>query len=133
MDIDTNSPFDQLLGLSLQEAGPARVVASLDVGEKHHQPFGLVHGGVFCTIVETLASIGANAWSMEHGHGPAVGVANSTDMLKSHKFGLLRAEAHPIHQGRSQQLWQVEIKRANDDVLVARGQLRVQNLGAPKS
>lgn len=133
MAIDMKSPFDDLLGLTVEEAGPARVVASLEAGPQHHQPFGLVHGGVYCTLVETLASIGANAWSMEQGHGPAVGVANSTDMLKSHRAGLLRAEAHPIHQGRSQQLWQVEIKRAEDGHLVARGQLRVQNLGSPKA
>ena len=58
----------------------------------------------------------------------AVGITNITDFLCPHKSGRLRVEANAIQQGRTQQLWQVEIRRPADDKLVARGQVRLQNI-----
>jgi uncharacterized protein (TIGR00369 family) len=57
----------------------------------------------------------------------AVGLANQTDFLRPHRSGELRVTATPIQQGRTQQLWQCDIARA-DGKLVARGQLRLQNV-----
>ena len=48
-----------------------------------------------------------------------VGVANATDFLRPHRSGRLRVVAVPIHQGRTQQLWQVEVRRPDGDELVA--------------
>ena len=59
-----------------------------------------------------------------------MGVANSTDFLRPHREGRLRVVATPIQQGRTQQLWQVEISRPEDGKLVARGQVRLQNIAA---
>jgi 1,4-dihydroxy-2-naphthoyl-CoA hydrolase len=58
----------------------------------------------------------------------AVGVSNLTDFLRPHRGGRLSVVATPIFQGRTQQLWQVEIRRGDDDKLVARGQVRLQNV-----
>jgi uncharacterized protein (TIGR00369 family) len=60
----------------------------------------------------------------------AVGVSNLTDFLRPHRAGRLSVIATPIHQGRTQQLWQVEIRRPEDEKLVARGQVRLQNVPA---
>ena len=60
----------------------------------------------------------------------SVGLSNSTDFLRSHREGRLDATATPIHRGRSQQLWLVEITRASDGKTVARGQLRTYNLAS---
>ena len=60
----------------------------------------------------------------------AVGVANATDFLRPHRSGRLEVVAVPVHQGRTQQLWQVDIRRPGDDKLVARGQVRLQNVEA---
>ena len=120
--------FDRLIGLEVVELGPDRVVASLPVRADHHQPYGIVHGGVLATMVETVASVGAAAWFGER--GTVVGTANSTDFLRASREGTLTATGTPIHQGRSQQLWLVEI-RGDAQRLVARGQLRVANLAAP--
>jgi 1,4-dihydroxy-2-naphthoyl-CoA hydrolase len=120
--------FDRLLGLDLVEVGPDRVVASLPVRPDHHQPNGIVHGGVLATMVETVASVGAASWFGER--GTVVGTANSTDFLRATREGTLTAVGTPIHQGRSQQLWLVEI-RDSSERLVARGQLRVANLASP--
>jgi uncharacterized protein (TIGR00369 family) len=82
---------------------------------------------VYCAAVETAASWGAALWYGER--GKVVGVSNTTDFLRSVRDGVLTATATPVHRGRSQQLWQVEITDAATR-LVARGQVRLQNLAA---
>ncbi len=113
------------LGLRLDEVGPDRVVMSWTVGEQHLQPYGIVHGGVYCSVVESSASIGAATWFGDR--GKVVGVANHTNFLRSAREGVLTATATPLHRGRSQQLWLVDI---TDDQqrTIARGEVRLQNL-----
>lgn len=116
--------FRTSLGIEILEATPERAVARLDAGPKHHQPYGILHGGVYCSMVETVASWGAGAAALARGQRGVVGVANSTDFLRSHREGELLAEGAPIHVGRSAQLWQVTIRRSADGAVVARGQVR---------
>jgi uncharacterized protein (TIGR00369 family) len=110
------------------EVGPERVVARLEARPDHHQPYGILHGGVYCAIVEGVASYGAGYNARARGLRGVVGVSNTTDFLRSHSEGELRAEGRPVHAGRIQQLWQVEIRRSSDGKLVARGQVRFQTL-----
>ncbi len=98
------------------------------IGAHHHQPYGVVHGGVYCTLVETLASTGAALWAIDQGMMGCVGVHNSTDFLRATRHGTLTAEATPIHRGRTQQLWLVTVTREEDGKAVARGQVRLQNI-----
>lgn len=115
------------LGLSIDEVSLEHVAGHLDCDERHHQPFGIVHGGVWCGVVESLASIGATMQVAASGR-VVVGVANSTDFLRAHRVGRVDAEARPVHVGRTQQLWQVTLTRADDGKVVARGQVRLQNV-----
>jgi 1,4-dihydroxy-2-naphthoyl-CoA hydrolase len=115
----------KLLGLNVVEASPDVVRLSWQVSPDHFQPDAIVHGGVYCAAVETAASIGASLWFADRGH--VVGVSNQTDFLRAVREGTLRATATPIHRGRSQQLWLVEIVDEQSR-LVARGQVRLQNL-----
>ena len=117
--------LNKALGLRLDEVGPDRVVMSWTVSEQHLQPYGIVHGGVYCSVVESSASVGAAAWFGERGR--VVGVSNHTNFLRSVREGTLTATATPIHRGRSQQLWLVDI---TDDQqrTIARGEVRLQNL-----
>jgi uncharacterized protein (TIGR00369 family) len=85
-----------------------------------------VHGGVYTTAVESACSIGASLAVIDRGEF-AVGLANQTDFLRPHVEGDLSVTATPIQQGRTQQLWQCDIARP-DGKLVARGQLRLQNV-----
>lgn len=117
--------FTEGLGLAIDLVSPTRVEAHLDAGSAHHQPYGIVHGGVLAAIVETLASIGAAANVFEQGRG-VVGIANQTDFIRAHRTGMLEAVAEPVHPGRNQQLWSVVITRADDGKVVARGQVRLQ-------
>lgn len=122
--------FDGTLGLFLDSVAADSVTAHLEPDDRHRQPYGLVHGGVYCSIVESLGSLGSAAYAIEQGMAGSVGLSNSTDFLRSHREGRLDATATPIHRGRSQQLWLVEITRASDGKTVARGQLRTYNLAS---
>ena len=124
--------WDSALGLHIEELTPTRVVAFVDIDERHQQGYGIVHGGVWASVVESVGSHGAAVAAQEMtGNVAVVGVANSTDFLRPHRTGRVRATGTPILTGRTQQIWLVEIEREEDGKLVARGQLRVQNLTAP--
>jgi 1,4-dihydroxy-2-naphthoyl-CoA hydrolase len=115
------------IGLSWGSFAVDRVTAHLDCDARHHQPYGIVHGGVWCAIVESMASIGAALRAAATGD-VVVGVSNTTDFLRAHRTGRVDAVAEPIHVGRTQQLWQVVITRSSDGKPVARGQVRLQQL-----
>lgn len=125
METNPGGPFTDYLGVQFEEVTGDRVVATWVANASLHQPFGIVHGGAHCGVVETLASIGASAWFGDR--GKVVGVNNSTDFYRAVSDGALRSTATPVHRGRSQQVWVVETVDA-DGRTVARGQVRLQNL-----
>jgi 1,4-dihydroxy-2-naphthoyl-CoA hydrolase len=120
------SVFVEATGLVVEEADGTRVAGHIDLGPEHRTPWGIVHGGVYTSAVETAASIGASLAVQERGE-VAVGLTNTTQFLRSLTAGRVAVEAVPLHQGRSQQLWRVEI-RDGSGRLVAHGELRLQNL-----
>ncbi|MGH8913734.1 MAG: PaaI family thioesterase [Acidimicrobiia bacterium] len=115
-------------GIELVEASPDSCSGTIVINENHHQPYGVVHGGVYCTLIETLASTGAALWAIENGMAGCVGVSNQTDFIRATRDGVLVGSAIPIHRGRTQQLWQVTVTREGDGKLIARGQVRLQNV-----
>jgi uncharacterized protein (TIGR00369 family) len=118
-------PFATSLGMEFSRADGDEVAVRWTAIPALHQPYGIVHGGVHCSIVETLASLGAAMWLGERGQ--VVGVSNSTDFFHAVTEGRMTSTATPVHRGRSQQVWVVET-RDEQDRLVSRGQLRLQNL-----
>jgi 1,4-dihydroxy-2-naphthoyl-CoA hydrolase len=122
-----DAPFDNELGLVFTELSPDRARAQLEVQPKLLQPMGIVHGGVYCSMVESMASVAAWTWFNARGGGAVVGVNNNTDFLRSIGSGTIYGTATPLHRGRRQQLWVVTITDSGDRV-VARGQVRLQNL-----
>jgi uncharacterized protein (TIGR00369 family) len=127
MSGDLGGEFLRYLGVEFVETGGDRVVATWLAGPHLHQPFGIVHGGAHCSVIETLASVGAAVWWGDRGH--VVGVNNNTDFYRAVREGTLTSTATPVHQGRSQQVWVVETV-GEDGRVVARGQVRLQNLTA---
>jgi uncharacterized protein (TIGR00369 family) len=115
--------LDGLIGLQIVSSTKDSTVARLEVTPDHHQPFGLLHGGVLCSIVETVGSISGSVW---YGGG-VVGTSNHTNFLRAVRSGTLTATSTPVHRGRTQQLWEVEIAD-EEGRLVAKGQLRLANL-----
>jgi uncharacterized protein (TIGR00369 family) len=118
-------PFAESLGLVLDSADGDAVTAHWTVTPAMHQPYGILHGGVHCSVVETLASLGAALWLADRGR--VVGVSNTTDFFRASTAGRLTSSARPLHRGRSQQVWLVETLD-DQDRTVARGQVRLQNL-----
>ncbi|OBH20529.1 PaaI family thioesterase [Mycolicibacter terrae] len=125
------APFDNEIGLVFTEISPDGACATLELRPKLCQPAGIVHGGVYCSIVESVASVSAHTWLNSGGNagGTVVGVNNNTDFLRAVSAGTVFAAATPIHRGRRQQLWLVTITDSGQRV-VARGQVRLQNLPA---
>ena len=104
--------LDSLLGLELTAVAADEVRAQLPVRPELLQPFGLVHGGVFAAIAETLASVGTVAGVAEEGMA-AMGMSNNTTFLRSLGAGTIHATARPRHRGRTTWVWDVDI--AGDD------------------
>jgi uncharacterized protein (TIGR00369 family) len=93
------------------------------VGPQLTQPYGLVHGGVYSSIVETLASVGAALFAMQKGQ-TTVGLENTTSFLRAVRSGTLFGISRPLHRGRATQVWEVEI-RGDDGKLAATGRVRM--------
>jgi 1,4-dihydroxy-2-naphthoyl-CoA hydrolase len=123
------SAFVAASGLEIEEVTGTRVSGHLDAGDDHHTPWGVVHGGVWATVVESAASVGASTAVREQGMY-AVGLTNTTHFLRPVSRGRVLVEAIALHQGRTQQLWKVDI-RDETGRLVAHGELRLQNVPMP--
>lgn len=115
--------FNDLVGLSWVLIAPDHVEAELDVVGDHLQPSGVVHGGVYCTLVEAVASTGSVVHVASDGRF-AMGVHNATSFVRPTRVDdTLTAVATPVHLGRTQHLWDVRITRG-DGRLAAKGELR---------
>ena len=113
-------------GLVFHEISATRVTGHLDLGPDHHTPWGIVHGGVYTTAIESAASVGASMAVRDQGQ-VAVGLTNTTHFLRSATGGRVRVEATALSQGRTQQLWRVDITDESGR-LIAHGEVRLQNV-----
>ena len=118
--------FERALGLRFTKIAEDELVAEVPVGPHLAQPYGIVHGGVYASIIETLASAGAAIVAMRAGK-TSVGLENSTAFVRAVREGTLVATARPIHRGRSSQVWGVEVTDANG-TLAATGRVRTMSL-----
>jgi len=123
--------FNRMLGLRFLRATADEVVAEVPVTDRVLQPYGLVHGGVYGAIAETVASSGAAITTMRDGKH-TVGLENHTTFLRAVRHGTLRATGTPLTRGRRSHVWQVDI-HGDDGELAARGQVRMLVLEADAS
>jgi 1,4-dihydroxy-2-naphthoyl-CoA hydrolase len=126
-NLTSPSAFVAAAGFIPQELSGTKVIGSLDVGPDHHTPWGVVHGGVYTAAIESAASIGASIAVHDRGQF-AVGLSNATDFVRPVREARLDVVAEPLIQGRTQQLWQVDIVRSDDGKRVAHGKVRLQNV-----
>jgi 1,4-dihydroxy-2-naphthoyl-CoA hydrolase len=100
--------FDRLYGLELLSHSDEEVRAQVKVRDELRQPAGLVHGGVFASIAETMASMAT--WMGVHGEGKtAQGLSNQTSFLRPIVDGTIHAVARRRHRGRTTWVWEVDI------------------------
>jgi 1,4-dihydroxy-2-naphthoyl-CoA hydrolase len=124
--LDAASDFLRVAGLAFDEVTGSRVTGHLLLGPQHHTPWGIVHGGVYTTAVESAASVGASHAVRDKGQ-VAVGLTNTTHFLRSLTAGQVNVEAVALSQGRTQQLWRVDITDESGR-LIAHGEVRLQNV-----
>lgn len=120
--------FNTLIGLVFDKVSVDEVIAHVPVTPQLTQPYGLVHGGVYASIVETLASSGAALSSMARGQ-TTVGLENTTSFLRAIRSGTLIGTARPLHRGRTTHVWEVTIA-GDDGKVAATGRVRMLCLEA---
>lgn len=120
---DHQGGFERLLGLRFTRVDDDAVACEVPVGPHLTQPYGILHGGVYASIIETLASVGAGVWAMRRGRA-IVGLENTTSFLRAVRSGTLTGLATPLHRGRATHVWEVVI---DDDAgrRVASGRVRL--------
>jgi 1,4-dihydroxy-2-naphthoyl-CoA hydrolase len=120
--------FEVALGLTFTRITDDEVACEVPVGPHLHQPYGLVHGGVYASIIETLASVGAAIYAMKR-QQTAVGLENTTSFVRAVRTGTLFGVARHVHRGRQTQVWEVEV-RGDDGKLASTGRVRMLCLEA---
>lgn len=120
--------FNRSMGLTFTSVGLERCVAQMEIDTRHLQPYGLVHGGVYSAMVETVCSTGAALNVMDQGRS-AVGLENATSFLKATRSGRLICTARPLSMGNRSHVWHADV---TDDAgnLVASGRVRLMILEA---
>ncbi len=103
------------LGITLVDQDPSRVVATMPVTPRVHQPFGYLHGGASVALAETVASMGA-VLNCEPGM-VAFGLEINANHLRSKRSGLLTAIGTPLHKGRTTQVWEVRIQDEDEHLV----------------
>jgi 1,4-dihydroxy-2-naphthoyl-CoA hydrolase len=98
--------FDRLYGLQLLECSDTEVRAQVQVREELKQPAGLVHGGVYASIAESITSMATALAVLEQGD-MAMGLANNTSFLRPVTEGIVHAHATRVHRGRTTWVWDV--------------------------
>ena len=112
------------MGVTITLATADEVRAELTVGPEHLQGYGIVHGGVHCGLIESLASIGAALVAMPRGQS-VVGLENNTSFVRAVRAGAkLHAVSTPITRGRRTQVWEASVLDEKDQI-VATGRVRL--------
>src|ERR1700722_11446508 len=124
-DADAPRTVSDMIGLVIDSASSTEVLAHIDIDERHHQGTETVHGGVYAYVIQSMATIGATAAIRDSGQS-SVGISNQTDFLRRFTRGRLYIVGRAIQQGRTLQLWVVEISNG-EGKLVSRGQVRIFN------
>lgn len=103
--------FDRLYGLELVELSDGEARARVAVRDEIRQPYGLVHGGVYASIAESVTSLVTAIGVLAEGKG-AMGLSNNTSFLRPITAGSVHAHAVRLHRGRTTWVWDV---RFSDD------------------
>jgi 1,4-dihydroxy-2-naphthoyl-CoA hydrolase len=100
--------FEQRLGLAITAMGDGQATGDLEVRDELKQPAGLIHGGIYAAVAETLAVAGTDAVVGLEGRY-AEGFATTTSFMRPVTEGTMHAMARARHRGRTTWVWQVDI------------------------
>ena len=105
--------FDRLYGLEMLAFSDTEVRAQVTVRDELKQPAGLVHGGVYASIAESMASMATALAVLEQGD-MAMGLSNSTSFMRPITDGVVHAHATRLHRGRTTWVWDVRFSDDDD-------------------
>jgi 1,4-dihydroxy-2-naphthoyl-CoA hydrolase len=105
--------LDDVLGFELLDVGPERVRARFAIEKRVTQPLGLVHGGAYAALAESMISVATHV-AVEADGMFAVGQSNSTSFLRPVTEGSVHAEGIPLHRGRTTWVWDVRFTDDDD-------------------
>ena len=108
--------WNNAMGLTFSTATEDLVVGELTVAAQHLQPYGIVHGGLHCGIIEAACSTGAAVHAMARGFS-VVGLENSTSFIRAAREGVIRVTARPVTRGRRTQVWEAVVTDAEGRTL----------------
>jgi 1,4-dihydroxy-2-naphthoyl-CoA hydrolase len=123
---DNLDGWNRSMGLRFVSATTDEVVAELDIGPEHRQPYGIVHGGVYAGVIETVTSVGAALVAATR-QQTSVGLENHTSFLHATREGRLRVVARPLQRGRRTQVWEGTVTDERG-VVAATGRVRLMSL-----
>jgi uncharacterized protein (TIGR00369 family) len=123
--------WNAAMGIRLLRANADEVTAELEIDERHRQAYGIVHGGVYSGMIETVSSVAAALWARRNQQS-VVGLENHTSFLNAVREGKLLATARPLMRGRRTQVWEATVTDSAGRV-VAQGQVRLIALEAGAS
>jgi uncharacterized protein (TIGR00369 family) len=115
--------WNAAMGVRFVRATLEEVVAEWTVGKQHKQAYGIVHGGVHCGVIETVASVGGALNAMSRGQS-VVGLENHTSFINAVREGVLRCTARPLTRGRRSQVWECTVTN-EDGKIAATGRVRL--------
>jgi uncharacterized protein (TIGR00369 family) len=106
------------IGIKLILLSPDKVVATMPVDNRTHQPFGLLHGGASAALAETVASLGAFL-NIDKDKQAAVGVELNANHIRGKRDGVVTATATPLQRGRRIHVWDVRIEDEKNRLICA--------------
>lgn len=106
----------QTLNITYTDCGEDYLTATMPVTAAVHQPDGVLHGGASAALAESVASAATYVF-MRNENVSIRGVELSINHIKSMKEGLLTAKAQLIHRGRTMQLWQIELRNEQQELI----------------
>ena len=115
--------FDVAMGFRYVRASADEIVMEYEIGPEHRQPYGIVHGGVHCAIVESACSTGAGLAALARGQS-VVGVENHTSFIHAVREGIITVRAVPLTRGRRTHVWEATSRDAGGRV-IATGRVRL--------
>ena len=119
-EIPSQGTFIPKIGLEIEEWTTERVVGTLPV-EGNTQPYGFLHGGATCSLIESLASLGAAG--VAGASKIVMGQQQSTHFLGTSTSGTVRGVATPVHLGKSTHVWNVDVTHVETGKQIASGRV----------
>jgi uncharacterized protein (TIGR00369 family) len=106
----------EVLGIEYKEVSKDKIVLTMPVTPKTHQPMGSLHGGVSVVLAETAATMGA--WmNIDQENQMVMGVEINANHVRGKKDGMVTAIATPLHIGHAISVWDISITDEKDRLI----------------